>query len=240
MNAQDLADRLVTIEHFSDVLCIWAYGAQARVDELKRNFGDQIELRNRFIPLFAATHDRIGEGWRKRGGFAGFNRHCREVAERWDHVSLHPDVWLHDIPASSTTAHVLLKAVQLLQERGQVPATAEPAFGGRTRFEEAIWRVRCAFFQHAQNIARWGVLSRVAEGLELPLPAIRQLIDSGEAYATLHLDTEAKERYYVPGSPTFILNEGRQRLYGNVGYRIIEANVTELLHNPHYGEASWC
>lgn len=160
------------------------------------------------------------------------------MAGRWDHVSLHLDVWLHDIPASSTTAQVLLKAIQLLQERGQVPATAEPAFAGRTRFEEVIWRVRCAFFQHAQNIAHWDVLSRVAEGLELPLPAIRQLIDSGEAYAALHVDTEAKQRYQVAGSPTFILNEGRQRLYGNVGYRIIEANVRELLQDPHYGEAT--
>ncbi|MEE8265648.1 MAG: hypothetical protein V3R62_04810 [Acidiferrobacterales bacterium] len=34
MNAQDLADGLVTIEYFNGVLCIWAYGAQARVDEL--------------------------------------------------------------------------------------------------------------------------------------------------------------------------------------------------------------
>ncbi len=57
MNAQDLADRLVTIEYFNGVLCIWAYGAQARVDELKRNFGDQVELHNRFIPLFAAAHN---------------------------------------------------------------------------------------------------------------------------------------------------------------------------------------
>ncbi len=41
MNAQDLADQLVTVEYFNGVLCIWAYGAQARVDELKRDFGDQ-------------------------------------------------------------------------------------------------------------------------------------------------------------------------------------------------------
>jgi len=33
---------------------------------------------------------------------------------------------------------------------------------------------------------------------------------------------------------------GHQLLYGNVGYRLIEANVRELLHNPEAGEASWC
>ena len=57
MNAQDLADGLVTIEYFNGVLCIWAYGAQARVDELKRDFGDQVEMHNHFIPLFAAAHN---------------------------------------------------------------------------------------------------------------------------------------------------------------------------------------
>lgn len=32
-------------------------------------------------------------------------------------------------------------------------------------------------------------------------------------------------------SSTLIFNEGRQRLNGNVGYRVIEANIRELLHN---------
>ncbi len=234
------AEQRVTIDYFSDVLCVWAYGAQARVDELKRNFGNQVALENRFIPLFAATHNRIGDGWRECSGFAGFNAHVQEVGEDWDHVSLHPDVWLRDVPASSTSAHVALKAIQLLQQQGRIPATAEGGFAGRTIFEEAIWRVRCAFFQHAENIADWDVLSAIANGLGLPLPEIRRLIDNGEAYAALHLDAEAKERYQIPGSPTLILNEGRQRLYGNVGYRIIEANVRELLQDPHYGEATWC
>jgi hypothetical protein len=36
-----------------------------------------------------------------------------------------------------------------------------------------------------------------------------------------------------------VLNEGRQHLNGNVGYRVIEANVRELLHKPA-DEMSWC
>ena len=48
-----------------------------------------------------------------------------------------------------------------------------------------------------------------------------------------------KEEFNIDGSPTYILNEGRQKLYGNVGYRVIEANIQELLADP--GErASWC
>ncbi len=80
----------------------------------------------------------------------------------------------------------------------------------------------------------------IAQQLELPLKKIHHLLDSGQAHAALHLDEEAWHNYKVPGSPTLVLNDGRQILYGNVGYRIIDANVRELLHNPDQGEASWC
>ena len=72
------------------------------------------------------------------------------------------------------------------------------------------------------------------------MTSLREQLDSGAAQAALHLDTEARDEYLVPGSPTLVFNEGRQRLYGNVGYRIIEANIRELFHDPQYGEASWC
>ena len=74
--------------------------------------------------------------------------------------------------------------------------------------------------------------NEVAEKLQLPLKNIHELIDSGKAFAALFQDDVAKNNYKVPGSPTLVLNEGRQMLYGNVGYRIIDANVRELLHNP--------
>ena len=44
----------------------------------------------------------------------------------------------------------------------------------------------------------------------------------------------------IEGSPSFVLNEGRQKLYGNVGFRIIEANIQELLRAPGGDQASWC
>jgi len=43
----------------------------------------------------------------------------------------------------------------------------------------------------------------------------------------------------VSSSPTLLLNEGRQRLVGNVGYRILEANVRELFERPGV-QQSWC
>ena len=35
---------VVKVSYFSDVLCIWAYIAQARIDAVKEKFGDAVEL----------------------------------------------------------------------------------------------------------------------------------------------------------------------------------------------------
>jgi predicted DsbA family dithiol-disulfide isomerase len=66
------------------------------------------------------------------------------------------------------------------------------------------------------------------------------VIDSGVAHADLEADHRDQQTLMVQGSPTYILNEGRQKLYGNVGYGVIEANIKELLHSPLAGAASWC
>jgi hypothetical protein len=62
----------------------------------------------------------------------------------------------------------------------------------------------------------------------------------GSAYAALWSDQLLREAQQIKGSPTYIIDGGRQTLFGNVGYRVIEANVKELL-KPQTGEgASWC
>ena len=230
----------IPIEYFSDVLCVWAYGAQARVDELKRTFGPAAVVRYRFIPLFAAARTRVQRTWGREDGFDRFNRNLLEIVSGWQHVQVHDDVWRAVRPVSSTTAHVFLKAVQLLERAGDLSPEPQGSFAGRSCFEEALWRVRKAFFGEARDISRRSEMVSIARQLELPLARIDELIDNGEAYAELHLDREAQDRYHVAGSPTFVLDEGRQHLYGNVGYRVIEANVRELLRDPQYGEASWC
>ena len=96
------------IDHFSDVLCIWAYCAQVRVDEVRKAFGDAVAIRYRFVPVFASTQQKIGAGWAARGGFAGYARHVRSVAERFPHVTVHGDVWEQVRPASSCAAHLFL------------------------------------------------------------------------------------------------------------------------------------
>lgn len=227
----------IAIEYFSDVLCIWAYGAQIRLDQLKQDFCEQVEVAHRFLPLFAASADRIRREWGTRGGYTGYNKHVRDIAATWPHVEIHPQVWLDNVPASSMPAHLFLKAVQLLEQRGQLGPNKGEA---TSTFDTAAWRVRLAFFKEARDVAHQVVLERIAQSLELPSRQIWELIENGEAHAALQVDFDARDRYHIPGSPTLVLNEGRQRLYGNVGYRVIEANVNELLRDPKSGEATWC
>jgi len=44
----------------------------------------------------------------------------------------------------------------------------------------------------------------------------------------------------IEGSPSLVLNEGRQKLYGNVGFRLIDANIQELFRVVPDDDASWC
>ena len=230
----------VTIDYFSDILCIWAFSSQIRIEELRKNFGDKIRLNYRFIPIFGAAKIRIEETWREKGGLAGFNQHLHSLAVDWKHITLHPQIWLQNEPASSTVAHLYLKAAQLLENNARIPGQPHVELNDRTLFEELFWRIRCAFFEQNLNIAHIEVLDQIAAGLNIPIDEIHRLINNGEAFSALHLDEEAKQNYQIPGSPTLVFNEGRQQLYGNVGYRIIEANIRELLHNKQSGEASWC
>lgn len=231
---------MITIDYFSDVLCVWAYGGQIRLDELRRTFGDQIQVRHRFLSLFADTQTRIGGGWKDQGGFRAFGDHIREVCAQWPHVTLADSVWSECRPLSCTTAHVFLKAAQdaLGVDADSVDRTVAT---GTDRFEDLVARVRTAFFADGRDIGRLDVLldllPRDGPGSE----EIRSRIDNGAAYAELQRDRQLAEKYGVLGSPTYVFNEGRQLLYGNVGYRIIETNVRELLTRPPIeGQPSWC
>lgn len=215
----------VSLSCFSDVLCLWAYIAQARVDEIVSCFGDQVAVDYRFCTVFADTRHKMATVWQSRGGYEGFADHLHEVAAQFDHIDLHADIWRQCRPLSSTPAHLTLKAVQ---------HTAPE------RLDSFLHALRRAFFERALDIADRDVLAQVLAEEGVDAEPIRDCFRSGEAHAFWEGDMRDKELLGVSGSPTLILNEGRQKLYGNVGYRVIEANIKELLNAPNAGAASWC
>jgi protein-disulfide isomerase len=62
----------------------------------------------------------------------------------------------------------------------------------------------------------------------------------GTPFALLASDYQDADKMRIEGSPSFVLNAGRQKLYGNIGFHLIEANIRELMRAPSDGEASWC
>lgn len=84
-----------------------------------------------------------------------------------------------------------------------------------------------------------GVYKIYLQWLGIPLAQVEQVIANGDAFAALALDMEEQKNRMIEGSPTLIMNEGRQRLYGNVGYRAIAANVQELLERK-IDLPDWC
>lgn len=215
----------VGITYFSDILCVWAYVAQQRIDELQRRYGADIVIETRFCSVFGDTAAKIGTGWADRGGYEGFNRHLKEVATRFPELELHPGLWLDARPATSLSAHVFLKAVELADE---------------SRLDDAALALRRAFFHDGRDIAQWDVQCDVARSLGIDLDPITRAVHSGEAFARVAADYQEAERLHILGSPSYVLNEGRQKLYGNVGYLVLEANVKELLRAPMTDQASWC
>jgi len=227
------------IHYFTDVLCVWAYLAQVRLDELIKHHSSDIEISYHFMPIFACTEHRIGEGWKDKGGYEAFGRHTHQVCAAYPYLNLHKDVWCVNAPKTSATSHLFFKAIQCLVEKGLISNEAQVGLQNRTLFEEFVWSVRLAFFEDARDISDMEVLMDIAKTMQLPIAEIKATLDDGAALAALFRDIELRDEFRVEGSPTYILNEGRQKLYGNVGYRIIEANLNEILKQPKM-EASWC
>ncbi len=218
------------IVHFSDVLCVWAYAAERRMTELRDEFGSAIEIGYRFVSIFGVAQAKLEGRWREKGGMAAYGEHVRGVVAGFDHIRVHPEVWTRVAPSSSWPAHLALCAVRLLEREGNAPPGSSMALA---------WRLREAFFRDAHDISRQEVLLAAVEQQGLEPAAVAGHLASGRAHAELASDYEMARDQDIRLSPTILLNEGRQRLNGNVGYLVIAANVREVLERPP-GQQSWC
>ncbi len=224
------------VVYFSDVLCVWAYAGQVRVDELRRQFGERITVVERFVSVYGDVPGRIAE---QVGGAEdareAYARKKRAVAARFDHTSMHPDCFTRVVPKSSNQAHLVLCAVRSLIADGSLDAQD----GGRV--SRLVRAVRQAFFEQAKDVAQLEGLLGLMEAHEVPRAAIEAKLADGSAMAELSADLRMRDTLRLEGSPTYVLDGGREKLFGNVGYRIIEATVTELL-GAGQGDrgASWC
>ena len=221
----------IPIVHFSDVLCVWAFFAEPRLAAVRKTFGDQVELQHRFCPVFGDVPGKIATNWQSRGGYDGFADHVQHAGMAFPELTLHPELWRKVRPASSLSPHLFLKALECAEKDGHcAPGT----------FERGLTIMREAFFVHGLDVARNDIHREIAQKLGLDMAVAQRYLDDGDAHAALSSDYKEAESLGVKGSPTMILSAGRQKLFGNVGYRIIEANIQELLREPNPDQASWC
>ena len=181
----------IEVSYFSDMLCIWAYAAQARIDAVKEEFGDTVRVDYRFCSVFGDTARKITSTWQGKGEYAGFNAHLRKVAQQFPHIEVHPEIWLKTRPPTSASAHLFLTAVQNWQQERSRQGQSKSAI---TIYDEVMWAFRCGFFKDCRDIARWDVQCELAEALGVDINAIEKSIHDGTAFATLSRTIKTPKR----------------------------------------------
>lgn len=215
----------IVIDYYSDVLCVWAWIAQRRIDELNQKLEGKIELQYFYVDIFGDVSTKINTQWEQKRGYSGFAEYIKKSASAFDDAPINSKVWTEVKPATSANAHLVLKALEIVCDKNK-------------SIDMAL-KFRTAFFRDAYDIGKLDVLYDLVEAEDLDHNKVNASIHDGSAMAALMHDYQKSKQQNVRGSPSYVIDSGRQTLYGNVGYRVLLANIEELLKNPA-NEASWC
>lgn len=213
------------VDYYSDILCVWAWIAQRRIDEVLETWGTRVHMRFRFVNVFGSALEHIDKRWSERGGVEAFSDHVLEAVTPYESAPVNSRVWRDVRPNTSATAHLVIKAAELTTS-GEAAA-------------KLALSMRRAFFVEALDVGSLKVILDIASHSGFDDADLETVMESGQAQAALMADYERSQELNLRGSPCWVLNNGRQVLYGNVGYRILNANIEELIRSPA-GEASWC
>jgi len=220
----------IVVDHWSDPLCVWAFVAEGRVDDVLARYGDRLAVRWRVVPVFGSVPARFAHGAWKDAGPAGRAEATAKLAARFGVSGVTGQVWIDDPPASTWSPSAAVAAVRLAEGAGELP-------GGATgRYLRAL---RHRFFAENLNVARRSAQAETAEALALPWAPIAAALDDGRALAALWEDHEERVRLGIQGSPTWVFDGGRAMLYGNVSEGVLRATVAELVAGVEPG-ASRC
>lgn len=94
---------------------------------------------------------------------------------------------------------------------------------------ELAQKIRHAFFVDGKDISQLSVLFTLIEELGYEVNEVKAAINDGRAIAALMADYQQAKLLSLKGSPTYIIDNGRQVLYGNVSYKVLLANIEEHL-----------
>jgi predicted DsbA family dithiol-disulfide isomerase len=69
----------IEITYLPDVLCVWAYVAQARIEAVKEKFGKSVRIEHRFCSVFGDTTAKIARPARTLLADAELDAQTREI-----------------------------------------------------------------------------------------------------------------------------------------------------------------
>lgn len=201
----------IKIEYFTDVLCVWAWVSQQRIERLDKVFGDQVSLQFRYLDVFGDTQQKMQNQWADRGHYQGFAEHVKSSASCEPNAVINPKIWQDVQPTTSTNAHLILKAIEL-------------AYHAEKSSEMAAV-IRRAFYVDALDISQFPILMQLASEHSLETTLIQSFLENGQAIAALMTDYQYAKQQSLKGSPTYIIDNGRQVLFGNVSDKVLHANI---------------
>ncbi len=164
------------VDYYTDILCVWAWIAQRRVDEIEEKWGERVCIQHHCVNVFGDTVNRIGKKWCDRGGYAGFAEHVEESAAPYESAPVNPGAWRDVRPYTSAVAHLTLNAAELTK-------TPEDA-------RKLAVRLRSSFFVEALDIGKIDVVLDIACDAGFDRTDLMSAIESGQAYAALMADYE--------------------------------------------------
>ncbi len=218
-------NRPLIIDYYTDVLCVWAWIAQRRMEELNKKLENKIDFRYYYVDVFGDVATKMDTQWKQKGGYDGFAEHVQQSASAFEETPCNSKIWTEVRPSTSANAHLVLKAIEITYDKN--------------RSIDMALKIRSAFFVDALDIGDLEALCDLVESADLDMNIINASIHNGSAMAALMHDYQKSSQQGIKGSPSYVIDGGRQTLYGNVGYRVLFANIEELLKNPP-DEASWC
>jgi predicted DsbA family dithiol-disulfide isomerase len=135
----------------------------------------------------------------------------------------------HKAPASSWGPSAVALAVRQLENEEELPE------GSTGRFLRGL---RHRFFLDDADITRRAEQKRVLEAVDLPVGHVFARVDDGPGFARLSEAVARREALRIEGSPTWIFDGGRARLFGNVDERVLRATIQALLDGEEAGSSS--
>ncbi len=212
--------RRLQFSYYSDPLCIWAFVAQPKLEQILDEWGERIEVDYRIVPVFGLVPERFERGSWAKAGPEGRRDTTRRVARAQGRDDVSGEVWVKDPPASSLASGAAVKAVFALESQG----LAEEGAGARY-----LLAMREHFFVRDRNIARRQEQLAVAESIGVDVTALEGKLEDGTCLAALFEDDAAGKALGVRGSPTYVFDGGRAMLYGNFPFAILHATAETLL-----------